>query len=295
MMVRSIIILALAVSLFYLVRYLQPGVETAAPAKVATGRLERPQQGLLDGTVAGFNPVVASPLPDVNKDYIFSEKRKFEKDEPVLEAAKMAPVDPGPDLLATVQYTGAVITGDLRRALVVYQDQPAAPAPGRRPTGAGRAPAPPPAAGATQKKQLDQGDRFLGYVVAAVEPDRIVFEKGDQKVEKFLHDRNKKRPAPRVDSPPQEAAAGPMEIGGVPLQAIAPPEVLAALLSQPPAKGPAAGAVVGGTAGGGTGAKVDAKQPQSNRMVRRSQRLLGLDPTIDLPLSPVPGLPAVNQ
>lgn len=281
-MVRSVIIIALLASLFYLVRHLQPVPETAAPVKVAVSRPEKPPVAAPVEAPGGFNPAVVTPLPDINKGYIFSEKRKVTQDEPG-EAGKVAPLDEGPDLLASVLYSGSVIAGDLRRALVVYQEQPREAAPRR--AAPGRSPAPS-SQGTFQKKQLNQGDRFLGYLVATIEPDRIVFEKGERKVEKFLYDQNKKRMAP---SGPSQREVEPAESGGVPLQAMAPPEVLEALMAQPPSRRPSLGASPAGDPGGAGGGA------PANRVVRRSQRLMGLDPSIDLPITPVPGLPVPNK
>jgi hypothetical protein len=296
-MVKSVIIMALLASLFYLVKYSQPVAEPVVTGKVASSRPEKPPADAKGDKPAGFNPPVVAPLPDVNAGYVFSEKRKYEKDDPA-SAAKVAPVDQGPDPLTSLLYSGSLIAGNLRRALVTYQELPREADRSRPPTG--RGPAPAPAQGATQNKQLNQGDRFLGYVVASIEPDRIVFEKGDRKVEKFLYDQGKKRMAPPASSP---RAAMPTEIGGVPLQAIAPPEILAAMMAPPPsARRPTsgAGAVVSGPlsgvgpAGDAAGKNADA-QAQSSRVVRRSQRLLGMESMINVPVTPVPGLPVPNQ
>lgn len=325
-MLRSLIVMALLASLFYLVSHLQPAAESVAPVKVAASRQDRPPEGTPDEATGGFNPAVVAPLPDVNKGYIFSEKREVEKDVPV-GTGKDDLAEQGPDLLASVVYSGSVIAGDLRRALVLYQEQPALPR--RLPSGRSQAPTSSP--GAIQKKQLNQGDRFLGYLVEAIEADRIVFAKGERKVEKFLYDRDKQRMG-ATSSGQQEVSSG--EVGRVPLQAMAPPEVLEALMmASPPSRRPDSGAVVGGSTPGSTstmlppkamtppevlealrtvsppsqrpttgaspagnvGGTNSAAQIQANRVVRRSQRLLGLDPSIDVPVTPVPGRPAQNN
>ncbi len=290
-MVKSVIILALLTTLFFLVKYSQPvAVPVAVPVKVAKGKQEKPPAEAKGDESGGFNPAVMTPLPDVNTGYVFSEKRKFEKDDPV-NAAKAALAEQGPDPLTTVFYAGSVIAGDLRRALVTYQELARETGPRRSAPGQAMA-----AQGAVLKKQLNKGDRFLGYVVAAVEPDRLVFEKGDLKVEKFLYDQSKKRQALPAATPKQ---ALPAEIGGVPLEAIAPPEVLAAMMAPPAtgrdSQGPRAGgvarAVVTPAAEAGT---VKAPAPPAP-VLRRSQRLLGMDSLLNLPVAPVPGLPVPNN
>jgi hypothetical protein len=294
-MVRSLIIIALLASLFYLVKYSQTGTEEpAGPGKVATSRQDKAVAEAQVDESSRFNPSVAAPLPDLNKGYVFSEKRKYEKDEPV-EAAKVAVVEQGPDPITSVLYSGSIIVGDLRRALVTYQELAKEAGPSR-PGGRGPAPAP----SAPKNKQLNQGDRFLGYLVASVEPDRIVFEKGDLKVEKFLYDRGKTRLAAPELSPRE---APPKEVGGVPLQAMAPPEILEALMNPTAARRNLPGARVGGPtipampspplAAGDKGGD-QAATAQSNRMVRRSQRFLGMD-SFNVPVTPVPGLPVPNK
>jgi hypothetical protein len=292
-MVKSLIIAALLTSLFFLVKHLQPVVEPVVSGKVATSRQEKLPAEAQGNEPGGFNPVVVAPLPDVNNGYVFSEKRKYEKDDPA-NALKAALVEQGPDPLTTVLYSGSLIAGDLRRALVTYQELPKEADPRR--SSPGRLQAPAAAQGVIQKKQLNRGDLFLGYVVAAVEPDRVVFEKGDRKVEKFLYDQGKKRMAPPEVSPQQ---ALPTEIGGVPLSAMVPPEVLAALMA-PPASGrnPQGSRVSGPTLPVDTPAvATDKAQDQAppTPVLRRSQRLMGVDSLINVPVSPVPGLPVPNK
>lgn len=281
-MVRSLLIMALLATLFFTLKYLQPEVEPPPGKAAATREAQPPAETPAAGTNL-FNPPVATPLPDVEKGYIFSEKRKIEKDDPAAAAKAAAAAEVGPDLLATVTYTGSLIIGETRRALVTYQEQSQA-APPRRPVG-GRGPAPAAASAqsGTQYKQLTMGDKFLGYAVAAIEPDRLVFAKGEQKVEKFLYDRNKKRMAAAAPSRP---AATPATVGGVPIEAMAPPD------EQP------------GAAGGAPPLTGTGYGSQSDRMIRRSQRVLGggqlpgqgsklqgLGAQFQVPAAPVPGRP----
>jgi len=269
-MVRILIIVALLASLFYTVQNWQPTPEVTAD-KVVTNRTVAPAVEAADEKPSGFYPTVPEVLPNVEKGYIFSEKRKIEKEPPPGEL-KPAVVEPGPEVLDSVAYTGSLIVGETRRALITFQE------PTHEEGGANRKPAAPrrpavavagaPAAG-TQNKQLTPGDRFLGFAVTLIEPGRIVFTKGDLKVEKFLYDRNKKRLAAvtgRSETPP----AVP---GGVPPEAFAPPE-----MTPPATTMPAPGAT-----------------NQSNRMVRRSQRLSNVDTGIRMPVMPVPGRPTPNN
>jgi len=298
-MVRTLIVMALLASLFYTILHWQPLSEPTA-GKVVVSRVDKASEDSSGPAASGFNPAVPESLPDVEKGYVFSEKRKIEKDLPA-ELVKPLVVEPGPEVLDSVIYIGSVIIGDLRRALVIFQEpSPNAPAPVRRPTGV-RRPGPPPApatasASSPQNKQLYLGDRLLGFGVAAIEPNRIVFEKGTLKVEKFLYDRNKKRLA--VVASRSEASTTPANIispEGIPLEAMVPPEVAAEVAASPEAtKRFMSGggvAVVPPQGLGGDGAGGEQATAQSARMVRRSQRLFGAESSIKMPFTPVPGRP----
>lgn len=273
-MVRILIIMALLASLFYTVRHWQPAAGPA-PGKVAENKAAKPlEEAPGEEETSGYYPAVPEALPDVEKGYIFSEKRKIEKDVP-LEEGKSAVAEPGPEVLDSVAYTGSLIIGDVRRALVTFQDAPREAGPVNHRPGGIRRPNPQAAAASStpQNKQLLVGDKLLGFVVARIEPNRIVFEKGIHKVEKFLYDRNKKRMeavATRSEPPPAT------DSGGIPAEV--PPDLAADAAAAPQRLVPGGGAV----------------QPPplpANRAVRRSQRLLGIDPSIKVPMSPVPGRP----
>jgi len=293
-MVRTLIIISLLASLFYIVQHWQPAPEPAGKV-IAANQATKPAEEAKVETPNGFNPVVPEALPDVEKGYIFAEKRKIEK-EPPPGAVKPEVVEPGPEVLDSVNYVGSLIIGDTRRALVTYQEPakdpggpggPGVPG-GRRPAPIGRRPPPPDAAsqGASQNKQLVQGDRLLGYQVGLIEPSRIVFEKGEQKVEKFLYDRKKKRMEAVISRPENSPAAAP---GGVqPDGSVTIDVTAAAAVSPDGAQRPGGGAVVTPLTGAGAAGQAAV---QSGRMLRRSQRLLGADPSISVPTMPVPGRP----
>lgn len=301
-MVKTLIIMALLASLFYTILHWQPLAEPTAE-KVAVSRVDKASEDSPGPAASGFNPVVPESLPDVEKGYVFSEKRKLEKDLPP-EMVKPLVVEPGPEVLDSVTYIGSVIIGDLRRALVIFQEpsRDAAAGPGRRPGGVRRPGAP--SAPATvsssspQNKQLYLGDRLLGFAVAAIEPERIVFEKGTLKVEKFLYDRNKKRLA--VVASRSEASTAPPPIispEGIPLEAMVPPEVAAEVAASPEATkrfmsgGGVAMSPPQGSGGDGSGGVGEQAAAPPTRMVRRSQRLSGIDSSIKMPFTPVPGRP----
>ncbi len=306
-MVRTLIVMALLASLFFIVQHWQPAAELTADRGASLAvKSVTPSPGEEPN---GFNPAVPESLPDVEKGYLFSEKRKVEKDAAPGEAKPVA-VEPGPEVLDSVTYTGSLIVGDLRRALVIFQEPTREVGPGnRRPVASRRPGAPPPpppsVQGQPQNKQLIQGDRLLGYVVALIEPDRIIFEKGEQKVEKFLYDRNKKRLAAVIGRSEAPSGAAP---GGIPPEAYAPPEMARAMVASLAASPTAStnlnsgGGVtqsttpgVGGDGGAGTGPGGSQAAIPATRIMRRSQRLMGADSSFKVPISPVPGRPVPNN
>jgi hypothetical protein len=170
--------------------------------------------------------------------------------------------------LEQVFYSGSLIIGEKRQALVTYQQNNTG---GRRPGRSldrGRAAAAEAQSG-YQNKVLKPGDRFMGYEVAAIEPEKIVFKKGGEKVEKFLFDQNKKRPV--VNEPPRPAPAPAPANGqtGVNAPVMTPPFNLPPNVRIAPV--------------GGAGSP-----PSATRRSRRSQRLLGTNPPPAVPAQPVP-------
>jgi hypothetical protein len=94
--------------------------------------------------------------------------------------------------LNEVVYSGSLIMGDIRKALITYQES--TPAPQRAKNRRTRTPARKRTTKKTYRhKQLDSGEVFMGYKVAKIESDRIVFERDSEKIEKFLFDGSKDR------------------------------------------------------------------------------------------------------
>ena len=157
-----------------------------------------------------FYPAVPPALPDLNKGYLFNEERTLEG------AADAAGTDEGEETaeslvvdMETVFYAGSIIIGDVRKGLVTF---PAVAPPVRKTARlqqkAGAAPPPGP-----QKQrnymQLVAGDSFSGYKVTAVEADRIIFQKGEETVEKLLNDPKKSRIAAPAPPPPAQQKQKP--------------------------------------------------------------------------------------
>jgi hypothetical protein len=264
-MLRIALLISLLASLIFMFRQFSP--EPWPEPQVAQDRTDSrpvPMPGIETGLEQKPVPLV---VPEVYDGYLFVEERR-------LEEADLA--DGGQDFaeetsvaLEQVFYSGSLIIGEKRQALVTYQQNNTG---GRRPglsLDRGRAAAAEAQSG-YQNKVLKPGDRFMGYEVAAIEPEKIVFKKGGEKVEKFLFDQNKKRPV--VNEPPRPAPAPAPANGQTGVNA---PPVVTPPFNLPPN---VRIAPVGDAS----------SQPSATRRSRRSQRLLGTNPPPAVPAQPVP-------
>lgn len=225
-----------------------------------------------------FNPEIAKPLPDLNQGYVFVEDRELDEsdlDEFTSDGKKEPEIVSSTDL-EEVFYEGSVIIGELRKALVAYPAAPANVEKGSRT----RAPVKGRAASVLQHEQLDQGALFMGFVVARVEEDRIVFEKDGEKIEKFLHDQNKSRVVVRgrAGQPTRAAAAEASPVASPPAVTRAP---------EPPTEVTPRNTAP--TPETGSGAPSKPPGPPADLLQRRSQRLLRLDPSMMAPPPPTAG------
>lgn len=246
----------------------------AGPSGVALGPVESVADRA-EKTVAlemDLYPPVPEMMPDLNDGYIFNQERQFEEDD--FAAAGAGGGRPGATIdLNEVVYAGSLIVGNIRKALITYQET--APVKkrvvNRRKGGQARKSS---AKKTFRHKQLDLGEDFMGYKVAKIETGRIVFERGSEKIEKFLYDGGKDRvvvqSALRTEVPRTSAA------GKTGQQATADRR-------QNP---PAARATVPVTSRAATPpvtTKPDTSKTSSapaTRRSRRSQRFKGLDPSV---------------
>jgi hypothetical protein len=207
-MLKLIAAIALSLSLIFLVKEsvvaLRADNTPAPPA--SEGRQAKLQTPYPAGENMIFYPPVPVALPDLNKGYLFNEERMIEgaagengggTEEDLTEPS----VD-----MDTVFYAGSIIIGEMRKGLVMFPPAKM-PVPTRR-TPTKQAPAPP-----TERNyvQLGVGETFSGYNVVAVEPDRIVFQKGADTIEKILNDPKKTRIA-APPPPPKERGEIPTAV-----------------------------------------------------------------------------------
>lgn len=146
------------------------------------------------------------PTPEVYDGYLFAADRKLEDaDFGEFGHGSQVTEETGGAGLEQVFYVGSLIVGERRQGMITYREENINSAMARvRPGSRG-------AAYEEQTKVLVVGDRFRGYEVTVIEPDKIVFTKGGEKVEKFLYDQNKQRSVAPVAQPrpaPVPAASG---------------------------------------------------------------------------------------
>ncbi|MCJ7600597.1 MAG: hypothetical protein MUO63_03735 [Desulfobulbaceae bacterium] len=207
-MLKLIAAIALSLSLIFLVKEsvvaLRGGNTPAPPASEGIqAKLQTPYPA---GKNVIFYPPVPVALPDLNKGYLFNEERMIEGAAGENgDGTEEDSTEPFVDM-DTVFYAGSIIIGEMRKGLVMFPPAKA-PFPTRRTT-AKQAPAPP-----KERKyaQLGVGDSFSGYKVVAVEPERIVFQKGPDTIEKILNDPNKTRIA-APPPPPKERGKIPTAV-----------------------------------------------------------------------------------
>lgn len=173
-----------------------------------------------------LQPALSGPLPDLKDGYLFNPERMLAgaepppKDEEKSEENELENLSGLATKMSDVTYAGSLIADNFRRAIIVYTEAAKGKAPAASPaqpaSRSSKAKPPAPAAGGEKHAQLEVGDIIDGYVVASIQPDKLIFTKGDETVEKLLHDPEKKRQAP----PPQAKAVppgggGPPRPGGV--------------------------------------------------------------------------------
>lgn len=205
---RISIIIALLLSLIFLLRSgITAWQYSPIPAPLKTEDVQESAfQG--KGKIKFFHSVPVQ-LPDLHKGYIFNVERELAVEEPT-ELETKTDKDIGDEIdidFDGVSYAGSIITGDRHKAIVSYSV-----APPRRTARARRS-------RITQRNmqtatknkyaQLEVGDTFYGYKVAGIYPDKIVFERDDEKIEKLLHDPSKTRlpPPALVDKGKRDDAA----------------------------------------------------------------------------------------
>lgn len=224
-MIRTLVVLALLLSSAAMMRGVAHDWRQGPPPVKEGSAAKKAGATAVESTalpqVKPLQPPVPANLPDLKDGYLFNPERMLAGATPPAKTDEPEkPIDTSlqPGLAAKINdvtYAGSLITKKIRRALIVYTEaekgkaaapaQPASKSSKAKPPG-GAAP------GGEKHAQLELGDLLDGYTVAEIQPDKIIFSKGEETVEKMLHDPSKKRQAP----PPMKANPGPPGGGAQP-------------------------------------------------------------------------------
>lgn len=216
MMIRVAIVIALLISLVALSRFGLRMLEPVPSVLPITKQQDTaPTPVLPEESKVSYYPAVPQPLPDLKTGYLFTETRSVVEEG----GGKGGPEKNGePEVdINSVVYIGSLISGTIRKAII--SAPPAKDAQQKAPPGktgrvaTGRRAVP--QAKAKEFARVMQGEMFRGYKVKLVSPDKIVFERGEEVVERLLYDSSKKE---RATGPP--SYRGPAMSGG---QMFAPP------------------------------------------------------------------------
>ncbi len=268
------ILVALVLTLTGILRQFVAGPAEGLRPEVSTGA-EGESAAKPTFPEAVLYPPVPAVLPDLNDGYLFNSERKFEAVAVDTAGGGNGAVD-----LDEVTYAGSLIVGEIYKALITYQEKsPVARSPASTARQAARTRRAAPKV-VSKYKQLEQGAMFMGYLVEKIEKDRIVFSKGDEVVEKFLYDPDKDRTVPgSAAKSPGKAAATRAE-----------PRTPVQRTVSPPARNVSPATAVANARRVVPESGHDTGQPAAAELIKsRSERLLGLDPSLGRLRSP--GLP----
>ena len=165
------------------------------------------------GEGIGTRPKVPLALPDLKQGYLFNEERAVEEEIPEPEEEEFHGNDLGLNAkVDDIQFSGAVIGASFKVALISYPEAARPKKMGSKRLGRSAKSIAKRGRGGMKNARVKEGDLVNGYKVAAIYPDKIVFEKGKDTIEKFLYDPEKKRIIPKRASrtaPPPGRAARP--------------------------------------------------------------------------------------
>ncbi len=207
-MVRLFVTIGLFLSLIILARGMIITLDTAPLKNVEDYQKQKRSRPAAIVKPIQFYPPPPPVLPDLNSNYLFNEERSI--------AGNLTEEGPSGEQeiavnIRDVFYVGSVITDEYHKGIVAYpvsKTPPTAAPRGRR------LPAAAPVESGMEQVFLTIGDNLGGYKVTEVEPDRIVFKKGTEVIEKMLNDPDKKRkavaPQPlRANSPSKVTTIAP--------------------------------------------------------------------------------------
>ena len=171
------------------------------------------------GKGIGARPKVPLALPDLKQGYLFNEERAVEDEIPEPEKEEFHGNDLGLNArVDDIQFSGAVIGKSFKIALISYPEATRPKKMGSKRHGRSAKSIAKRGIGGLKNARVKEGDLVNGYKVAAIYPDKIVFEKGKDTIEKFLYDPDKKRIVPKraSRSAPPPGRAVPRARAGTP-------------------------------------------------------------------------------
>ena len=189
-MLRLPIIIALLASLVFLINSGFEAGQGKPFSKPDTSPKPMPASVPTQGKI-NFHPPVPGHLPDLNEKYLFNAERLLEEeDEPAFEDK-----DDLDEFIADfddVKYVGSIISSKSRKGIVSY------PAKKKKPTRRRSKSSKP---GRYSGKNLSYArlvvdDKFSGHKVTGIFPDKMIFEKSGETIEKLLYDSEKQRITP---------------------------------------------------------------------------------------------------
>ncbi len=125
-----------------------------------------------------FYPRPPATLPDLSQGYLFNAERNIKGAEGNgQETGAQVNID-------TVVYSGSLVMGKKAKAILSYAKASASKVKQRQ-----------------QSLTVSLGDTVSGYTVSEILPDKIIFSRGSEKIEKLLHDPNKQRTVVKPSSP----------------------------------------------------------------------------------------------
>lgn len=138
-----------------------------------------------------FYPSVPSPMPDLYDGYLFNEERHLADPE---EKVEEDIAEEGVDLdLDAVMYTGSIIIGNMVKGLITYPEPQQKIVKPRNYRNKSRKKTRLPLDKKRVSKTVQPGDVVGGFRISSIVPEKIVFIKGKEQIEKMLYDSEKKR------------------------------------------------------------------------------------------------------
>jgi len=189
-MIRLTIAAILFISLFVMMRGISTVLRESNLPEAAVVSQKAAPAPVLPGKVIS-QPTVPEVLPDLKSGYLFNAERQLAGEVKKNGAGEGNDLGIQTDIQAVV-YSGSIIGDTFRQAIIAVPGAKGmiSKAKSLRWRKTSR-----PSAN-SKSIRVKEGDVLSGYTVVDISPDKIVFEKGAEKVEKLLYDPDKQRSVP---------------------------------------------------------------------------------------------------